>query len=81
MFSLRNWFSRPQESAPRAAAPRTAAVEPLEGRQLMSVSTLPAVQHSSIYSLGGNNTVPVSAGVSPTSTTGSTNIIAVLVGM
>ena len=76
MFSLRNWFSRSNRSNFAPAAARPAAVEPLEGRALMSVSLLPAVQAPS-YSLGASNAVTTSATASPAP---STNIIAILIG-
>ena len=88
MFTLRPWFSRSDDLSTAARRPasagtsRPAAVEPLEGRALMSASLLPAVQHPS-YSLGTSN--PVTGGGGASSITapaaGSTNIIGVLIAL
>jgi hypothetical protein len=83
MFTLLHWLSRSHESKavvrrpaqPEAARP--AAVEPLEGRQLMSASLLPAVQQPS-YSWGVANTGSYAVSASPTA---STNIIGVLIAL
>jgi hypothetical protein len=70
MFSLRHWFSRSNESTPA----RAAAIEPLEGRALMSVSALPAVQLPAVQ-------LPAVQLPAVQSPTGGTNIIAVLIGL
>ena len=71
MFTLRHWFSRSNESV---AASRPATVEQLEGRALMSVSALPAVQLPAVQ-------VPAVQLPAVQSLTGGTNIIGVLIAL
>ena len=81
MFNLLNRFNRSRRTGsttarPAPSQPRRAAIEPLEGRQLYSVSPVAPTS----FSLGASNPQAVSLGVPPAQVPAGNNIIAILIG-
>jgi hypothetical protein len=82
MFKLLNPFYRSGRTnrttaRPESSRPRRAAVEPLEDRQLCSVSSVEPTS----FSLGASNPQGISVSLSPIQSPAGNNIIAVLIGL